>query len=587
MWVRFGRYEALLRLGAGGMAEVFAARLTGEGGFHKLVAIKRMLPHLADDAELVERFFDEARIAANIVSPHVVRTLDVGRGEDGAPYIVMELIVGVTLTDLFYEQRGGAPPLPLPVVIELLAQVADGLADAHAARTPDGRDLGIVHRDVSPQNVLVGADGRARLTDFGIARALDRQARTATGRVFGKLAYMAPEQMRGERVTARSDVFALGVVAWEVISGRRLYGADERDDRPAPRLDRMREGVPEAVVAVVAHALERDPKARCPSAAELGRGLRRGAHALGQAPDAATLARYVAQTGGRALAEVHRRIALATAPEDARDVTRTGAVAGADADDPETAVTAPDTTLEIVELDGESHTTIDVDATIVSDALDGAVNVSGEQTWSTGGTRAVDVGVERTGSPESGRTVVDPRARDLHAAATAPLDVRTVATTVDPPRRSLPARMLVPIALVLLVAGIGIGAWVGLRDDPGSPDATASGDGWIAVPLAPHAATGGDLAESDGAESAGSESPTEDEPAGSGEVPERDARAGDTEASTDAAEREDDDAREDTRRSRRPRRRVARPESAEETAMERAVQPGMLLGGDRYPEGTP
>ena len=443
-WVRFGRYEALLRLGAGGMAEVFAARLSGEGGFHKLVAIKRMLPHLAGDSELVERFFDEARIAANIASPHVVRTLDVGRAGDGAPFLVMELVVGVTLADLFYGQREGAPPLPLRATLELLAQVADGLADAHAARTPDGRELSIVHRDVSPQNVLVGADGRARLTDFGIARTLDRQARTATGRVFGKLAYMAPEQMRGEPVTARSDVFALGVVAWEVISGRRLFGADERTDQPVPRLDAVQAGVPEEVVAIVANALEPDPALRCASAADFGRALRRGAHALGPAPDAQTLARYVADTGGRALAEVQRRIAIATAPDDREDVTRTGA-ATVDAIDPATrTITEPDSTWEV----------IDVDATIVSDALDGTVNVSGEQTWSSGDARA----------PEPAAP------RDLHAAPTAPLEARSVATTVDPPRRSSSARWLVPFAVILLVAGVGLGAWLGLRSGAAPPE---------------------------------------------------------------------------------------------------------------------
>lgn len=403
--VRFGRYEALLRLGAGGMAEVFAARLTGEAGFSKLVAVKRMLPHLLEDDALVDRFFDEARLAAHVSSPHVVRTIDVGRSEDGAPYIVLELVVGVAFSELLRRQARGAAPLPLAAVLELLAQVADGLADAHDARTPDGRALALVHRDVSPHNLLVGADGRARLADFGIAYALERRARTATGRVLGKLAYMSPEQVRADAVDARSDVFSLGAIAWEALTGRRLFTAKAPDETvaqvlrmPIPRVDDVRRGIPPAVTEAVARALLRDRDERLASAAELARGLREGGRALGEPPDATILAGYVAETGGGALREVQHRIGIAAreSTEPAEDVTRT--------------------------LTG----------------LEGTVNVSGEETFSSGGGATISLGTEEVISSGGDATIRTPLARPW------PL-----------------LRVWVPLALLVLAVGIALGAWLG------------------------------------------------------------------------------------------------------------------------------
>src|SRR5687767_8991750 len=196
--LRFGRYEALFKIAAGGMAEVFAARIRGEAGFEKLVAVKRMLPHLADDPDFVTMFLDEARVAATIGSPHVVQTLDLGRADDGALYIVMELVVGVTLADLVGHDHNRLQPLPVAIAAEIIAQAAQGLDDAHEAVTPAGDHLEIVHRDISPQNVLIGVDGRVRVADFGIARALFRMTQSETGRVKGKCAYFSPEQAVGK-----------------------------------------------------------------------------------------------------------------------------------------------------------------------------------------------------------------------------------------------------------------------------------------------------------------------------------------------------------------------------------------------------
>ncbi|MBZ0119946.1 MAG: serine/threonine protein kinase, partial [Sandaracinaceae bacterium] len=222
----YGRYETLFRIASGGMAEVYAARSRGEAGFQKLVALKRMLHHLTDDERFVTMFMDEGRLAANITSPHVVSTMDLGRADDGSLYLVMELVVGTTLSTLLRNAARAGGGIPIDIGVELLAQAAQGLHDAHEARTPFGAPLHIVHRDISPQNILVGTDGRARITDFGVARAIMRRTKTSTGEFKGKLSYFSPEQCADRNLDRRSDIFSLGVVAWETLTTRRLFHAE-------------------------------------------------------------------------------------------------------------------------------------------------------------------------------------------------------------------------------------------------------------------------------------------------------------------------------------------------------------------------
>src|SRR5688500_2931879 len=215
------------------MAEVFAGRLTGEGGFEKLVAIKRMLPHLEGDTAMEEMFLDEARLSASIQSPHVVQTLDIGRAPDGGPFLVMELVIGATLSDLSRALKKRGTPVPLDLALEIAAQAALGLHHAHEARSSAGEPLQIVHRDVSPQNVIVGIDGRARISDFGVVHAASRLQETRENQLKGKLAYMAPEQARSHPADRRSDLYALGIVTWELLAGRRLF----HYDTPAQTMD--------------------------------------------------------------------------------------------------------------------------------------------------------------------------------------------------------------------------------------------------------------------------------------------------------------------------------------------------------------
>lgn len=320
----FGRYEPLFRVAAGGMAEVYAARIQGEAGFQKLVAVKRMLPHLANEPGFVDMFLNEAKLAAHIDSPHVVQTLDLGRGSDGSLYIVMELVVGLSFAKIL---EGHSGPVPLPIALEVMAQAAQGLDDAHEATTPAGEALGLIHRDVSPHNILLGIDGRVRVTDFGIARAVHRpRAETNARELKGKFSYMSPEQTRLKDLDRRSDVFSLGTVLWEVLSGQRLFAAS--DPLQAVRLVRkkpivpphqLRPEVPEAVSAVALRALERNPADRYQSAGELAVELRRVAReAFGEPPHKRDIARFIELAGGEELERLQRLIRLGTqgaAPE--------------------------------------------------------------------------------------------------------------------------------------------------------------------------------------------------------------------------------------------------------------------------------
>src|SRR3954470_10503493 len=220
------RYELIGELASGGMATVFLARLAGVGGFQRFVAIKRRHPHLAGEEEFIEMFLDEARLAARIHHPHVVPILEVGASERGY-YLVMEYIEGDTLARLLARAATSGHKLPATIGTRVVVDMLSGLHAAHELRDEHGNPTELVHRDVSPQNVLVGIDGNTRITDFGVARAASRLSATRAGQLKGKIAYMAPEQAVGDpSVDRRADIFSSGIVLWEVLAARRLFKAE-------------------------------------------------------------------------------------------------------------------------------------------------------------------------------------------------------------------------------------------------------------------------------------------------------------------------------------------------------------------------
>ena len=274
-----GRYRIYSELASGGMATVYLGCLIGSAGFSKLVAIKSLHEHFALESQFVAMFLDEARLASTIHHPNVVSSLDVV-AEQGELLVVMEYVHGETLAGLLRLARATGDLPSVPVVARVVADALEGLHAAHAASLA-GRCLNIVHRDVSPQNIMVGADGNTRVLDFGIAQAAVRSQVTAAGTVKGKVSYMSPEQVRGRSVDARTDVFAAGVVLWEALTGQRLFFApDSRDtvDRvlhaPIPPPSSVVPTLPAALDAVVLKALARGVGQRFASAHEFAEALR-------------------------------------------------------------------------------------------------------------------------------------------------------------------------------------------------------------------------------------------------------------------------------------------------------------------------
>jgi len=274
-----GRYAIHGEIAAGGMATVHLGRLHGPVGFTKTVAIKRLHDQFAKDEEFVDMFIDEARVAARIHHPNVVQTLDVVQSEDQL-LLVMEYVHGVQLSTMTRLAKKTGQRMPPPIVSAVVAGMLRGLHAAHEATDEHGSPLNIVHRDISPHNVLVGVDGVPRVIDFGVAKAAGRLQQTAVGQIKGKVPYMAPEQVKGQAVTRRTDIFAAGIVLWETLLGERLFVGDNdaaiiaqllsRAIDPPSRVDFA---VPPAFDAVVMRALEREPAKRFATALEFAEAL--------------------------------------------------------------------------------------------------------------------------------------------------------------------------------------------------------------------------------------------------------------------------------------------------------------------------
>jgi serine/threonine protein kinase len=218
----FGRYHLLDRINVGGMAEVFRAKSFGVEGFEKLLAVKRIMPDIGREADFARMFIDEAKIGAQLTHANIAQVFDLG-AVDGLLFIAMEYIHGKDLRAILERLRNAGERIPQGVACAIISQACDALAFAHKKRAEDGTPLGIVHRDVSPQNLLISYEGDLKVIDFGIARAAKRDVRTQTGVMKGKFGYMSPEQVRGKGVDARSDQFSLGIVFYELLTGERLF----------------------------------------------------------------------------------------------------------------------------------------------------------------------------------------------------------------------------------------------------------------------------------------------------------------------------------------------------------------------------
>jgi len=220
--IAFGRYLLLDHIATGGMAEVFRAKTFGVEGFERMVAIKRILSNLAYDADFLNMFIDEARIAVQLTHANIVQIYELGRHEE-QHYIAMEYVFGRDLRQILEHFREEGRYIPLPAAAFIAARMCEGLDYAHRKTDPGGRPLGVVHRDVSPQNILVSFDGAVKITDFGIAKAKDRVSKTEAGVLKGKLGYMSPDQMRGLNIDQRSDIFSAGILLFEMVTGSRLF----------------------------------------------------------------------------------------------------------------------------------------------------------------------------------------------------------------------------------------------------------------------------------------------------------------------------------------------------------------------------
>ncbi|HUM12751.1 MAG TPA: protein kinase [Myxococcaceae bacterium] len=279
--IPFGRYLLLDRINIGGMAEVWRGKVFGAGGFERLVAIKRILPNIAEDEEFISMFQDEAKISVQLTHANICQIYELNRIGPSL-YIAMEYVPGKDLRSIFERARKKGEPPPVPLVCYVIGKLCEGLDYAHRKKDQHGRDLNVVHRDVSPQNVLISFEGEVKVIDFGIAKAAGKVTKTQAGILKGKFGYMSPEQIRGLPLDRRSDVFAIGVCLYELLTGERLF-VGESDFQV---LEKVRKAevlppstynrkIPEALERIVLRALAKDPTDRFQYASELADELQR------------------------------------------------------------------------------------------------------------------------------------------------------------------------------------------------------------------------------------------------------------------------------------------------------------------------
>lgn len=275
-----GKYELKEMAGKGGMATVWRALMRGAAGFSRPVALKQILPQLSDNDDFIAMFVEEARVGSELVHPHIVQILDFGVDERRNYFLVMEWVEGIDLGHFGEAHVRQRKATPWPVVTAIVVEALRGLSAAHERLDASGRPAPVIHRDVTPQNILIGTNGIAKLTDFGLARAMDRARMTQPDVVKGKLGYLAPEVTMGKPASLKSDIYGMGIVLWETLAGRRLH-LGETDVQmfmsaraaEVPPLAKLRPDLPGALCAAIDSALAKEPEKRFGSAEQMVRAL--------------------------------------------------------------------------------------------------------------------------------------------------------------------------------------------------------------------------------------------------------------------------------------------------------------------------
>ncbi|HEY8432438.1 MAG TPA: serine/threonine-protein kinase [Sandaracinaceae bacterium] len=311
-----GRYELLEPAGEGGMAVVWRALTRGAGQFARPVAVKRILSAKGSDPSFVRLFEEEARVGAGLQHPNIVQVLDFGVDDEGDYYLVMEWVEGLDMHHWVRSHPRGIRQTPWPLVTAIGVEILRGLSAAHERTDENGQLVPVYHRDVSPSNVLLGVNGTVKVTDFGLARAMDRASMTRPNVIKGKLAYCAPELVTGAKASAQSDIFALGVVLWEALAQQRLFtGKNDLEVLLAvrkgdiTRLSELRTDIPAALELAIHQALDPDPAARFESAKEMARALAAILRTHPEPVDAEPL--------GRSVREARERLGMAARAREA------------------------------------------------------------------------------------------------------------------------------------------------------------------------------------------------------------------------------------------------------------------------------
>jgi hypothetical protein len=336
--VPFGKYYLLERINVGGMAEVFKAKTFGVEGFERLLAVKRILPNIAEDEEFITMFIDEAKIAVQLQHANIAQIFDLGKADESF-FIALEYVHGRDLRAIFDRMRSRGEPIPISMACYVTMQVCEGLDYAHNKKDGQGRELHLVHRDISPQNVLIGYEGEVKLIDFGIAKAVGKASKTQAGILKGKFGYMSPEQVRGLPIDRRSDIFAIGIVLYELLTGERLF-IGESDFSTLEKVRNVEimppssynKKIPPELEKLVLKSLARDPDDRYQNAIDLHDDLQSFLYSVGEFYSRKDLAAWMKKTFAVEIEEENAKLEqfqqVAPPVIASADVSRRAAVAG-------------------------------------------------------------------------------------------------------------------------------------------------------------------------------------------------------------------------------------------------------------------